>query len=151
MTKKEYLRQGYRMRKEIRSEEDMLKELGENLDGLQALQNSEKLQGGPIKDDRRIIEKIDKIIKIEEEIKIKLLSLKSFQAKLYQEIELIQDLNQRILLKNRYIFNLTWEQIAERLGYSMTQTHRIHRAALGNFKFFKMVWNGILNVLLYKI
>ncbi len=136
MTKKEYLRQGYRMRKEIRSEEDMLKELGENLDGLQALQNSEKLQGGPIKDDRRIIEKIDKIIKIEEEIKIKLLSLKSFQAKLYQEIELIQDLNQRILLKNRYIFNLTWEQIAERLGYSMTQTHRIHRAALGNFKFF---------------
>lgn len=136
MTKKEYLRQGYRMRKEIRSEEDMLKELGENLDGLQALQNSEKLQGGPIKDDRRIIEKIDKIIKIEEEIKIKLLSLKSFQAKLYQEIELIQDLNQRILLKNRYIFNLTWEQIAERLGYSMTQTHRIHKAALENFKFF---------------
>lgn len=136
MTKKEYLRQGYRMRKEIRSEEDMLKELGENLDGLQALQNSEKLQGGPIKDDSRIIEKIDKIIKIEEEIKIKLLSLKSFQAKLYQEIELIQDLNQRILLKNRYIFNLTWEQIAERLGYSMTQTHRIHKAALENFKFF---------------
>lgn len=124
------------MRKEIRSEEDMLKELGENLDGLQALQNSEKLQGGPIKDDRIIIEKIDKIIKIEEEIKIKLLSLKSFQAKLYQEIELIQDLNQRILLKNRYIFNLTWEQIAERLGYSMTQTHRIHKAALENFKFF---------------
>lgn len=136
MTKKEYLRQGYRMRKEIRSEEDMLKELGENLDGLQALQNSEKLQGGLIKDDSRIIEKIDKIIKIEEEIKIKLLSLKTFQAKLYQEIELIQDLNQRILLKNRYIFNLTWEQIAERLGYSMTQTHRIHKAALENFKFF---------------
>lgn len=136
MTKKEYLRQGYRMRKEIRSEEEVLKELSEKLDGLKALRNSEKLQGGPINDDGRIIENIDKIIKIEEEIKIKLLSLKSFQAKLYQEIELIQDLNQRILLKNRYIFNLTWEQIAERLGYSMTQTHRIHRAALGNFKFF---------------
>lgn len=136
MTKKEYLRQGYRMRKEIRSEEEVLKELGENLDGLQALHNSEKLQGGPVKDDSRIIEKIDKIIKIEEKIKIKLLSLKSFQAKLYQEIELVQDLNQRILLKNRYIFNLTWEQIAERLGYSMTQTHRIHKAALENFKFF---------------
>lgn len=134
MNKKQYLKQGYKLRKEIKSDEEVLEELNENLDGLKALQNSEKVQGGPLKDDSRIIEKIDKIIEVEEEIKKKLLALKSFQAKLYQEIELVQDMNQRVLLKNRYIFNLTWEQIAERLGYSITQTHRIHKKALENFK-----------------
>lgn len=134
MNKKQYLKQGYRLRKEIKSDEEVLEELNENLDGLKALQNSEKVQGGPLKDDSRIIEEIDKIIEVEEEIKKKLLALKSFQAKLYQEIELVQDMNQRVLLKNRYIFNLTWEQIAERLGYSITQTHRIHKKALENFK-----------------
>ena len=134
MNKKQYLKQGYKLRKEIKSDEEVLEELNENLDGLKALQNSEKVQGGPLKDDSRIIEKIDKIIEVEEEIKKKLLALKAFQAKLYQEIELVQDMNQRVLLKNRYIFNLTWEQIAERLGYSITQTHRIHKKALENFK-----------------
>lgn len=134
MNKKQYLKQGYRLRKEIKSDEEVLEELNENFDGLKALQNSEKVQGGPLKDDSRIIEEIDKIIEVEEEIKKKLLALKSFQAKLYQEIELVQDMNQRVLLKNRYIFNLTWEQIAERLGYSITQTHRIHKKALENFK-----------------
>lgn len=120
----------------IKSEEEVLKELGENLDGLQAIKLAEKVQGGPIKDDTQFIEKVDKIIRIEQEIYKKIAELKAFQAKLYQEIELLEDLTEQVLMRSRYILNLTWEEIAERIGYSVMQTHRIHKKALENFKFF---------------
>lgn len=136
MTKKQYLRQGYKIRMSIKSEEEVLKELGENLDGLQAIKLAEKVQGGPIKDDTQFIEKVDKIIRIEQEIYKKIAELKAFQAKLYQEIELLEDLTEQVLMRSRYILNLTWEEIAERIGYSVMQTHRIHKKALENFKFF---------------
>lgn len=136
MTKKQYLRQGYKIRMSIKSEEEVLEELGENLDGLQAIKLAEKVQGGPIKDDSQFIEKVDKIIRIEQEIYKKIAELKAFQAKLYQEIELLEDLTEQVLMRSRYILNLTWEEIAERIGYSVMQTHRIHKKALENFKFF---------------
>lgn len=136
MTKKQYLRQGYKIRMSIKSEEEVLKELGENLDGLQAIKLAEKVQGGPTKDDSQFIEKVDKIIRIEQEIYKKIAELKAFQAKLYQEIELLEDLTEQVLMRSRYILNLTWEEIAERIGYSVMQTHRIHKKALENFKFF---------------
>ena len=136
MTKKEYLRQGYKIRMSIKNEEEVLKELGENLAGLQALHNSEKLQGGPVKDDSKFIEKVDKIIRIEQEIYRKIGELKAFQAKLYQEIEMLKEPTEQILMRSRYILNLTWEEIAERIGYSVMQTHRIHKKALENFRFF---------------
>lgn len=136
MTKKQYLRQGYKIRMSIKSEEEVLKELGENLDGLQAIKLAEKVQGGPTKDDTQFIEKVDKIIRIEQEIYKKIAELKAFQAKLYQEIELLEDLTEQVLMRSRYILNLTWEEIAERIGYSVMQTHRIHKKALENFKFF---------------
>lgn len=120
----------------IKSEEEVLKELGENLDGLQAIKLAEKVQGGPTKDDSQFIEKVDKIIRIEQEIYKKIAELKAFQAKLYQEIELLEDLTEQVLMRSRYILNLTWEEIAERIGYSVMQTHRIHKKALENFKFF---------------
>lgn len=136
MTKKQYLRQGYKIRMSIKNEEEVLKELGENLDGLQAIKLTEKVQGGLIKDDTQFIEKVDKIIRIEQEIYKKIAELKAFQAKLYQEIELLEDLTEQVLMRSRYILNLTWEEIAERIGYSVMQTHRIHKKALENFKFF---------------
>ena len=83
-----------------------------------------------------MIEKINKILEVQEIIKKKDFELKTFQANLYLEINRLTNTNEKILLQARYILNETWEQIAERLGYSVTQTHRIHRNALENFKYF---------------
>lgn len=137
MTKKQYLRQGYKIRQEIKIQRDILMELEANLDNVKSFDYSkEKLQGGPVQDDSVMIEKINKIIEVQEIIKSKELELKRLQANLYLEINMLSNTNEKILLQARYILNETWEQIAERLGYSMTQTHRIHSSALENFKFF---------------
>ena len=135
MTKKQYLRQGYKLKQEIKSLEQTLEELESNLDNVKAIQYSkDKLQGGPLQDDTNIIEKIDKIIEVENIVKEKLLELKTFQANLILEILKLNNTDEKNLLQARYTMNLTWEEISKELDYSLTQIHRIHRKALENFK-----------------
>ena len=135
MNKKEYLKQGYKLKQEIKSLEQTLEELESNLDDVKAIQYSkDKLEGGPLQDDTNIIEKIDKIIEVENIIKDKLLELKTFQANLILEILKLNNTDEKSLLQARYIMNLTWEEISKELDYSLTQIHRIHRKALENFK-----------------
>lgn len=135
MNKKEYLKQGYKLKQEIKSLEHTLEELESNLDDVKAIQYSkDKLEGGPLQDDTNIIEKIDKIIEVRNIIKDKLLELKTFQANLILEILKLNNTDEKKLLQARYIMNLTWEEISKELDYSLTQIHRIHRKALENFK-----------------
>ena len=135
MTKKQYLRQGYKIRQEIKIQRDILNELENNLDNVRSFDYSkDKLQGGPVQDDTVMIEKINRIIEVQEIIREKEAELKRLQANLYLEINRLTNTNEKILLQARYILNETWEQIAERLGYSVMHTHRIHRSALENFK-----------------
>ena len=135
MTKKQYLRQGYKIRQEIKIQRDILNELENNLDNVKSFDYSkDKLQGGPIQDDTVMIEKINGIIEVQEIIRKKEAELKVLQANLYLEIDRLSNTNEKILLRARYILNETWEQIAERLGYSVRQIHRVHSSALENFK-----------------
>lgn len=135
MTKKQYLRQGYKIRQEIKIQRDILNELENNLDNVKSFDYSkDKLQGGPVQDDTVMIEKINRIIEVQEIIREKEAELKRLQANLYLEINRLTNTNEKILLQARYILNETWEQIAERLGYSVRQIHRVHSSALENFK-----------------
>ena len=135
MNKKQYLRQGYRIRQEIKIQRDVLNELENNLDNVRSFDYSkDKLQGGPVQDDTVMVEKINRIIEVQEIIREKETELKRLQANLYLEINRLTNTNEKILLQARYILNETWEQIAERLGYSVRQIHRVHSSALENFK-----------------
>ncbi|MCI6031566.1 MAG: DUF1492 domain-containing protein [Fusobacterium varium] len=143
MTKKEYLRQGFKLKREIEHDKKILEELKSNLDGLQALQNSEKVQGGPVKDDSGIVNRMNKVIELENKIKNKLYKLNDFQEKLLSELEKIENIDEKILMESRYILNLKWESIADKIGYSLSQTYRIHGKILENFK---MTLNESINV-----
>lgn len=135
MTKKQYLRQSYKIRQEIKIQSDILNELENNLDNVKSFDYSkDKLQGGPVQDDTVMVEKINRIIEVQEIIREKETELKRLQANLYLEINRLTNTNEKILLQARYILNETWEQIAERLGYSVRQIHRVHSSALENFK-----------------
>jgi DNA-directed RNA polymerase specialized sigma subunit len=137
MTKKEYLRQGSKLKKEIEHDREILKELKSNLDGLQAIKLSEKVQGGPIKDDSNTVNRMNKVIELENKIKNKMYKLDDFQQKLLMELENIKNIDEKILMESKYILNLTWDQIANKICYSLSHTYRIHGRALENFKFHK--------------
>lgn len=143
MTKKEYLRQGFKLKREIEHDKKILEELKSNLDGLQALRNSEKVQGGPVKDDSGIVNRMNKVIELENRIQYKMCRLDDFQGRLLSELEKIENIDEKILMESRYILNLKWENIADKIGYSLSQTYRIHGKILENFK---MTLNESINV-----
>ena len=54
MTKKQYLKQGYKIRLEIDSKKAVLNDMRATLDGLKAIRISEKVQGGPLPSDENL-------------------------------------------------------------------------------------------------
>ncbi|OFL79140.1 hypothetical protein HMPREF2747_05565 [Fusobacterium sp. HMSC073F01] len=113
----------------METKKEVLEELKSNLDGLQAIKLAEKVQGGPIKDDSGIVNKMNKIIEMEKDLN----ELCNFQIKLSQTIDKMENTNERAVLRLRYILNQTWEEIAEKMGYTLRQIHRIHGNAIKNF------------------
>lgn len=51
-----------------------------------------------------------------------------------QRIEAMQDETEKTVLRLRYIHWLRWEQIAERMGYSLRNITKIHGKALVHFE-----------------
>ena len=51
-----------------------------------------------------------------------------------QRIEAMQDETEKTVLRLRYIHWLQWEQIAERMGYSLRNITKIHGKALAHFE-----------------
>ena len=128
MNKKQYLKQGYRINLEIESKNEVLQELKANLDGLQAIKLTERAQGGKIPSDENIVNRMSKILDMEKQIT----ELHDFQVKLSEEINKMKNVNERLILRYRYVLNLTWAQIADKLGYTLRQVHRIHETAIKN-------------------
>ena len=68
------------------------------------------------------------------EVEKDLASLYDIQVELNEKVNKVEDFNERMVLRYRYILNYTWEQISEKMGYSTRQVIRIHGEALKNFE-----------------
>lgn len=109
---KKYLSQVHVLDKEIKHELEIIKEL-----------NNPSEYG-----------KTEKTLNLEKQILDKIENMKQLKEKICNDITRIEDITEKELLQKRYIQNLSWEDVAEQLGYSITQTYRIHKKALSNFK-----------------
>lgn len=69
--------------------------------------------------EQKINEKIDKLVDLKTEIDA--------------AIDQIENVEERLLLKYRYLKNESWEDIAMDLNVSYRTVHRIHASALRNF------------------
>ena len=82
---------------------------------------------------RSIIKKLEKNLELYQKLKEKIFELAEFQMSLAASIEKIDDVLDRAVLTYRYINNDKWEIIAQKIGYSVMHTHRIHKRALKKF------------------
>lgn len=129
MDKKQYLKKGYKINLEIESRKAVLDYLRETLDGIKAVRMTERMQGGFLPSDDAMVNRINRIIEEENYIA----TLYDFTEELAREIDKVDDVVERALLRYRYINGWTWEEIAEKLGYSVMNTHRLHKRAVDNF------------------
>ena len=132
---KHYLNKGYGLKKEIDILSSVIEEIRTNLDGIKGISYSGiKVEGGPVKDESFILDKLVKIEEITQEITDKKYELILFQGELLEMINKIEDVNERNVLYLRYILNLKWEEVAERMGYDVRQIYRVHKKYLKNSK-----------------
>ena len=71
--------------------------------------------------------------KLKKEIMDRMQEQKQICHDVMNSIEKMQDEKEKECLKLRYILGLTWDEIAEKMGYSRVHIHRIHNRALINF------------------
>lgn len=78
----------------------------------------------------RCLEKIDEIQRSVEEKVAYLICLKE---EINKAIDKLDNRDEQILLRYRYLDNCTWEEIAAMLNVSIRSVHRIHGMALQHF------------------
>ena len=132
MTAKQYLRQAYRLNELINSD---LKELAQ-LKGWSTSISSSNLSGMPPSSTRNtepsFVKCINKIVDLEKIINDEIDRFVELKKEIREVVNNVPDPDERLVLRCRYIEFLTWEQVAERMNYSIKQIHRIHSKALKN-------------------
>ena len=135
MTAKEYLKQAYLLDKQIQIEVGELEQLRAMRGTIQGCSYGEKIGSNPNRNiDAPFIKTIEKIWEYEQKIDAKINRLVDLRNDINAAIETMDNADERLLLKYRYLKNQSWEDISYELNVSYRTVHRIHASALNNFQ-----------------
>ncbi|MBR8701654.1 MULTISPECIES: DUF1492 domain-containing protein [unclassified Fusobacterium] len=130
MNTKAFLQKGYRINLEIETRQQVIDELKSTMDGLKGINYKiEKVQGGTMEAEH-LTEKIAKI----EELEKKITYLHNLLYQINEKIDSLENPNERLILRMRYILNFKWDSICDKMGYSKRQVQRIHDEAIKKIK-----------------
>lgn len=125
--------QAYRLNERIKDKEDRLNDLKSMYTSTGAIDYSKDRVQTSTSPDAGFTKQVNKIADLEEELRKDIDRLKMLKIKLNHAIEEVPDVDCSLVLSKRYILMKTWELIAEEMGYSVTQTHRIHNRGIELF------------------
>ncbi len=134
MTAKEYLKQAFLLDKQIQVELKELEQLREMRGAIQGCNYDEKDGSNPNRNlEAPFVKTIEKIWEYEQKINDKINRLVDLRSEINAAIETMDNADERLLLKYRYLENESWEDISFELNASYRTVHRIHASALKNF------------------
>lgn len=131
MTAKEYLKQAYRLDHRIDSdiaEMERLREMAYSVGspGFEEHHNPNRPTEAPF------VRVLEKVWRMEEKINAEIDRLVDLKAQIRGVIEAVSDPNERMVLRYRYIHNMTWERIGDELHAGETSIRRWHASALSH-------------------
>ena len=134
ITAKDYLKRAYLLDKQINVEIQEM-ELMKTMRGqVQGMFCGERIGTNPNRDiEAPFIKTIEKIWEREQRINEKIDKLVDLKTEIDAAIDQMNNAEERLLLKYRYLKNESWEDIAMDLNVSYRTVHRIHASALRNF------------------
>lgn len=132
MTVKEYLRQAYRLDQRIDSHVAELEHLRDLSTRIQGSNLGERVSCTR-NTEASFTRVVDKIVDMQERINAEIDALVDLKAEMDIAIEQVSGVDERLLLRYRYINNNSWDSIAKALNVSSRTVHRIHASALQNF------------------
>ncbi len=132
MNAKQFLKQAYKLNETIESDREELESLRSLATSISGDMTQERVQSSPSND--KIVNIISKIIDLENEIKDEIEQLIELKKAIRDVINKVEDKNEMLVLKYRYLMFYQWDEICEKMHYSPRQIHRIHDSALENVK-----------------
>ena len=131
MTTKEYLKQAFRLDHRIDSditEMERLREMACSIGapGFEEHYNPNHPTEAPF------VRSLEKVWQMEEKINGEIDRLVDLKAQIRSVIEAVTDPNERMVLRYRYIHNMTWERIGDELHAGETSVRRWHASALSH-------------------
>ena len=129
MTAKEYLHQAYRLDHKINSDIEELQRLREMSFSISSPQLGDRVQTSR-SNDAPFVKCIFKIQEMEEKIDAEIDLFVDLKKEIRSVIEKVEDTDEQMVLRYRYIHNMTWEQIGGELNADESTIRRWHKAAL---------------------
>lgn len=132
MRTKEYLEQIHRLELELENESDELVKLKAMATSITAPTDNERVQSSGSKD--RMGSIVAKYVDMEQEIDAKLEYIIGKRKHIIKQIASLDNSEEYHVLNCRYVRNMTFDSIANRINYSTRQVTRIHGRALKEFE-----------------
>lgn len=132
MTPKEYLKQAYRLDHRINSDLEELEKLRELSTAISAVSFEERVSGTR-PTDPPFVRYIDKIIDMENRINSEIDTFVDLKEQMRTAIDAIPNVDERMVLRYRYVQGMTWEDIAKELIADRSTVIRWHSKALKHF------------------
>lgn len=131
MTAKEYLRQAYRLDHRINSdiaEMERLQEMAGSVGspGFEEHYNPNRPSEAPF------VRCLEKVWDLEQKINSEIDRLIDLKTQMREVIATASNADEQMVLRYRYIHNMTWEQIGDELHADRTTVYRWHNSALNH-------------------
>lgn len=129
MTAKEYLHQAYRLDHKINSDIEELQRLREMSHAISAPQFGERVQTSR-STDAPFVKSLMKIMELENKINSEIDLFVDLKTEIRSVIEKVENNDEQMVLRYRYIHNMTWEEIGDQLYIDARTARRWHGTAL---------------------
>lgn len=134
MTPKEYLKQAYRLNKRI---DDRIKEKAELYQLAVTVSSTtfeEKISSGTRNNEAPFVRNLEKCYQLEAEIDAEIDKFVDLKRQMRGVIDELTNVDEKIVLINRYLLEESWDKIAENLHADVRTVFRWHSKALENLK-----------------
>ena len=129
MTAKEYLHQAYRLDQKINSDIEELSSLREMSGSISSPKFGDRVQTSQ-NTDAPFMVCLNKIFELEEKINAEINLFVDLKKEIRSVIEKVENIDEQMVLRYRYIHNMTWGDIGDELYADKSTIRRWHNAAL---------------------
>jgi len=128
MTAKEYLSRAYLLDQQIVSKLEQVQSLQELACKITSGMDIGNVSG--TKDPQRMENLMVKLMDLQNEISLDAERLVEVKLEIMEKINTVKNSTHRLLLELRYLSGKDWSVIADKLGYDLRYTHKIHAKSL---------------------
>ena len=131
MTNKEYLHQAYRLDHKINSDIEELRRLREMSGSISAPMMGDRVQSSR-PGEAPFVRSVEKIMMLEDKINGEIDTLVDLKEQMRTVIAAVDNTDEQMVLRYRYIHNMTWEEIGDELNADKSTVRRWHGSALAH-------------------